>query len=213
MNNLLEKAEGDFVERTFEGDDINVASFRAATQVHGPGERFALWTQECLKRCPGCINGHMLKSEVANLMPQKTLLDFVRRSRDGVLAVEGITIMGGEPMLQAKGLAILLEAIKAETPDFNTLIFTGYTLEELQRFNRQSINDLLALTDTLIDGTYERTQRDAGHIRGSKNQNVHHLTERLAERDFSRKGDEHSVNLTSQGVYHGQTGIPINQFA
>ena len=30
-----------------------------STEAEGPGTRFALWTQGCTLRCPGCCNPHL----------------------------------------------------------------------------------------------------------------------------------------------------------
>ena len=93
----------------------------------------------------------------------------------------------------------------------NILIFSGYTLEELKAFNSEGINELLVLTDTLIDGVFLKDQFDNELVRGSKNQRIHHLGDkRLSGRDFARNGRElilHPVSgeRTSTGVRRRDT--------
>ena len=49
---------------------------------------------------------------------------------------------------------------------------------------------MLDSIDVLIDGRYDTTERDLTTILGSRNQRLHHLTNRLRNADFSRKPAE-----------------------
>ena len=52
-------------------------------------------------------------------------------------------------------------------------MFTGYTLEELQKLQDPKVDALLQETDVLIDGRYEEELRDLTlRFRGSRNQRV-----------------------------------------
>ena len=91
--------------------------------------------------------------------------------------ISGITISGGEPLLQAGALAELLERVGSRRPELTVILFTGYRLEQVE----ESIRDtLLSKVDLLIDGEYidERNRNDIG-LRGSDNQHFHFLTDRL----------------------------------
>lgn len=90
---------------------------------------------------------------------------------------DGITISGGEPFLQAAELADMLRKVadlSGEKP--GVIIYTGYTLEELETL--PGAQELLALTDILIDGPYIRELDDGKSLRGSSNQRVHFLSDR-----------------------------------
>lgn len=175
-------------ELTYPDGKLMVAATAPRTRVHGPGTRFSLWLQGCLKRCTGCINPQMLAETSPNaiLTTPEELLRQIRQARDSVAQVKGLTLHGGEPTLQARNLAPVLEQLRAETPQMNILMFTGYDLEELRALNNEAVNRLLATVDTVIDNPFEITLFDPLLVRGSTNQKIHHLTDALQGADFSR---------------------------
>ncbi len=97
----------------------------------------------------------------------QALLDPIGEPRDGV------TVTGGEPMLQPKGLSALLQRLKAH--NINVVVYTGFTLEALARRPEPEIRDVLELTDILVDGPFvARLAEGAGEWRGSRNQRIIH---------------------------------------
>jgi anaerobic ribonucleoside-triphosphate reductase activating protein len=96
--------------------------------------------------------------------------------------VEGITITGGEPFLQAEGLAKLVGEVRSQR-DFGVIVYTGFTLAQLEeKAEREpAIRELLETIDLLIDGPYLAELDDGRSLRGSDNQEVHPLTDRYAE--------------------------------
>ncbi|MBQ5825705.1 MAG: radical SAM protein, partial [Clostridia bacterium] len=89
--------------------------------------------------------------------------------------VEGVTISGGEPFLQAEALAELIKKVR-KIKDIGVIIYTGYLIEELSEV--QGADKLLELTDLLIDGPYVSELDDGKSLRGSSNQRVIPLSER-----------------------------------
>lgn len=65
----------------------------------------------------------------------------------------GLTISGGELFLQAKALADLIQEVRKKT-DLGVMIYTGFTLEELQEADNPDYNLLLEQCDLLVDGPY-----------------------------------------------------------
>jgi len=94
--------------------------------------------------------------------------------------IEGITISGGEPFLQSKALNALLNLIKSKR-DFGVIVYTGYTLEQIQAKNSSDDMSLLNNIDILIDGLYEESLNDGLSLRGSSNQNLHQFTQRYID--------------------------------
>jgi len=199
----------DFQEIALSDNQLSYYDLVPRSNVHGPGNRFCLWLQGCRKRCAGCINPHMLELEVKRTIRLEAILDLIRQSRDGVTNVEGVTLMGGEPMLQATEISKMIQILKSEKDDFNILIFTGYLLEELQSLNNPGVNSLLAQTDTIVDGEFDHYAIDSRLVRGSTNQNIHHLTPVLAKRDFSRRKQEETLAFSGGQIISGLTGIKI----
>jgi anaerobic ribonucleoside-triphosphate reductase activating protein len=93
--------------------------------------------------------------------------------------VEGVTFLGGEPMLQAKGLAKIARA--AWHCGLSVMVFTGYTFSKLKRMRPPGAEKLLSYTDILVDGPYmldfPETMRNWV---GSSNQRFYFLTNRYS---------------------------------
>ena len=72
--------------------------------------------------------------------------------------------------------------------DLPVICFTGFLLENLLREPRRTgVEDLLAQVDVLIDGPYVRERDDNRGLRGSNNQRIHYLTQRLADCDLENQ--------------------------
>lgn len=154
---------------------LNVAQIVDATAAEGPGLRFVVWVQGCNKRCRGCCNPNMLKLTAANLMPAQEVIERLRQVH-AQQPLEGITLLGGEPFLQAKGLAPLAQA--AQEMGLSVMVFTGYLREELTNDFLANAQELLAHTDVLIDGEFIRElQETTRNYVGSTNQRFHYLTD------------------------------------
>ena len=93
---------------------------------------------------------------------------------------QGLTISGGEPFLQAKALADLIQEVRKKT-DLGVMIYTGFTLEELQEADNPDYKLLLEQCDLLVDGPYMEELNDSKNLRGSSNQRAIPLTDRYAE--------------------------------
>lgn len=93
--------------------------------------------------------------------------------------VEGVTFLGGEPFAQAEALAYIGRSIKKH--DMSVVTFTGYIFEDLKRASRQDFDELLDVTDLLIDGPFQKDRIDFSRPWvGSSNQRFHFLTNRYA---------------------------------
>jgi len=155
---------------------VNVAAWRDCTEAEGPGRRAALWVQGCDKRCPGCCNPGFLPLVERELKPVARLLAELLLAQQRH-ALEGLTLLGGEPMLQAQGLAELARG--AQAAGLSVMVFSGYTLEELTACRPLGYRELLGATDVLVDGPYMRSQPDESRRWiGSRNQRVHYLSSR-----------------------------------
>jgi anaerobic ribonucleoside-triphosphate reductase activating protein len=90
--------------------------------------------------------------------------------------VEGITLLGGEPMAHAAGAAVLARALRQR--GLTVMVFSGYTLEEILANPDPYVADLLAQTDILVDGPYLREQPETRRRWiGSANQRIHFLSD------------------------------------
>jgi anaerobic ribonucleoside-triphosphate reductase activating protein len=95
--------------------------------------------------------------------------------------IEGISLIGGEPFLQARDLASVARACREMK--LSVLTFTGYTRKELEKIAceddiRGGAAELLAATDLLIDGPFmaDELEEERNWV-GSRNQVFHFLTD------------------------------------
>ncbi|WP_200157792.1 4Fe-4S single cluster domain-containing protein [Allochromatium vinosum] len=155
------------------GPCLNLAERCRRTRALGPGLRYVLWVQGCPFDCPGCL------ADLWRARRRNRLIAVESLARDilDTPEVEGLTLSGGEPMLQARACRRLIEQVRARRPDFTLVLYTGFTLEELQRSGHGERLALLDQVDVLIDGRYQAEHNDNRGLRGSSNQRVHLLTD------------------------------------
>lgn len=157
---------------------LNIANIVEATQAEGPGLRFVVWVQGCLKRCHGCCNGELLKIQPAHLIRSEDIIIRLKQAMEQH-RLEGVTFLGGEPFLQAEGLADIAQA--AQSVGLSVMVFSGYEKHELVESHFLGSQRLLANTDVLIDGEFDHTKIET--VRnwvGSTNQKFHYLTDRYS---------------------------------
>ncbi len=166
---------------------INLASWRSDTEAEGPGRRAALWVQGCQFLCPGCCNPNFLRIVPRKLVIADSLIERLAEAK-AEHGIEGLTMLGGEPMLQAQGLSKV--AAGSHELGLSVMVFTGYTLEELRSAPLPGTEELLSHTDVLVDGRYiaELPELERAWA-GSSNQRFHYLTDRY----------DRSIELTNDG--------------
>ena len=163
--------------------DLRVGYIKAGIRALGPGNRFVIWTQGCLRRCEGCASPEHQPLDGGYLVDTKELSNQIC----SCLSIDGITISGGEPFLQAEVLIDLLSRVKDVRPELTVIVFTGNKLEELTDLNSKVF---LGKIDLLIDGEYIPELNDGIGLRGSNNQRFRFLTDRLASyRNELESGD------------------------
>ncbi len=151
---------------------IRISWYLPRTEFLGPGKRFVLWVQGCERRCRGCIAVGLQDPAGGTPMEIDALCAEILRTPD----IEGVTVSGGEPFLQADALGALLHRVRAARPELGTIVYTGCTYEALRE--DPDAAPLLAETDLLIDGEYIASLDDGRAMRGSSNQRLLYLTDR-----------------------------------
>ena len=159
---------------------LNIASRLPCTEAEGPGRRAALWVQGCNKRCRGCCNPAYLQLVERELVSASSVLEWLENAHHAH-NLEGVTFLGGEPMLQAQGLAIVAQG--AESLGLSVMVFSGYTKNELDVLQLPGVDQLIRYTDVLVDGPYEVNLPEQNRRwAGSTNQQFHYLTTRYDAR-------------------------------
>lgn len=157
---------------------IRLAGLEPESIVDGPGYRFTVFVQGCPHRCPGCHNpkthdfdgGYWADTgEICTRLGENPL-------------VRGVTLSGGEPMMQAAALCEVAGAARAK--GLNVWCYTGYTLEQLLGENDPDRMRLLGLIDVLVDGPYLAHERSLDLLYcGSRNQRLIDMPATLAAGD------------------------------
>ncbi|MGE0706960.1 MAG: 4Fe-4S single cluster domain-containing protein [Planctomycetota bacterium] len=163
---MSEQREDDATER------LRLGSMIDATEAEGPGLRFVLWAQGCSLGCEDCCNPHLWSARGGEEREVADVLELVLAARARRPALEGITLVGGEPFEQDAPLAALCAQVRAD--GLSVMAFSGYTLEEL----RARGSRLLAHVDLLVDGRYlPALHTTAIRWVGSSNQRLHFLSD------------------------------------
>ncbi|QIS10496.1 4Fe-4S single cluster domain-containing protein [Nocardia arthritidis] len=170
---------------------LNIAATALATNSLGPGRRAVVWVQGCPFSCRGCIAPEWIPFRTQRLVrPGELAAELLRGP-----AFDGLTLSGGEPMAQAAGLAELVRHVRGEK-DVTVVCFTGFTLRRLRRDPPlPGVAELLSVVDVLIDGQYVVARNDGRGLRGSTNQRVHRLTDRLRDCGYDFENRPRSAEL------------------
>jgi anaerobic ribonucleoside-triphosphate reductase activating protein len=146
--------------------------------ANGPGVRVSLFVSGCTHRCPGCFNeeawdfayGHPFTAETEERLLQALAPDYV----------EGLTLLGGEPMEPSNQAALLpfVRRVKERFPQKSVWCYTGYLLDtDLLdtdgRAHAAATDELLRLCDVVVDGPFMQAKMDIRlRFRGSSNQRI-----------------------------------------
>ena len=169
---------------------IRLYMLHSSTKSLGPGNRFVIWTQGCNRCCPGCMSPKSRDFEDGEAWDTDVLSEKIINTEN----IEGITISGGEPFLQAEALCEIIEKIR-NNRDMGVIIYTGYQYYELLESGEIAVRKLLSLCDLLIDGPYVEEYNDGKSLRGSSNQKIIPLTERYRG-DIGLYGvEEHNMEI------------------
>lgn len=191
---------------------LNIAATCPATYALGPGLRSVVWVQGCAFHCPGCIAPDWIPIKPARLVQVEDIVGELLQNPQ----VTGITFSGGEPMLQAAGLARLARLARMKR-DIDIICFTGFQRADLEgNPPGPGVDELLNQVDVLIDGPYIARLNDNLGLRGSRNQRIHYLSDRLRHSNLDqiqRKAEIHIMDGQAMmiGVPPTRLGEAYNQ--
>jgi pyruvate formate-lyase 1-activating enzyme len=96
------------------GELASVHSWELVTAVDGPGTRMTVFFSGCPLRCLYCHNPDTMEMRRGEMVPASELIDRMMRYQ-GIFRRSGggITLSGGEPLMQPRVVARLLESAKA----------------------------------------------------------------------------------------------------
>lgn len=147
--------------------------------VDGPGLRMVIWAQGCIHNCYKCHNPQTHKLDGGIIVNTDYIINEMKKLK----LHKGITLSGGEPFLQAKGLSIIAQ--EAQTNNLDVWCYTGFLFEELMSESNPNYMEnmkLLKYIDVLVDGKFEEDKKNISlTLRGSTNQRIINVKETLKE--------------------------------
>ncbi|HEY2786081.1 MAG TPA: pyruvate formate-lyase-activating protein [Fimbriiglobus sp.] len=104
-----------FIKTSVETGDVGfLHSFTTGSAVDGPGVRVVAWTAGCNWRCRYCHNPDTWSTINGIAVPLERAVDELRKYRRGLQVMSGgVTISGGEPLVQDRFTMRLCTAAKA----------------------------------------------------------------------------------------------------
>lgn len=144
---------------------MKIAYICAPVHTLGPGNRLGVWFSGCDKECGGCISPEMKDTNYGIDYDVEMLLNLCNIQK-ALHNLNGITISGGEPLLQAKEIIDWLKLIDVS----DVLMYTGYSLEYVM--SQEYYNELIKVVSVLITDPYIEQLNDNLPLRGSSNQRI-----------------------------------------
>lgn len=120
-----------------------VHSIESFGAVDGPGIRFVLFLQGCNLKCKYCHNRDTWDMRLGSYKSLDEVYDKIMRYKNYIYPDGGVTITGGEPLLQAPFLIELFTKLKEE--NIHTCIDTSGMV-----VITEEIKKLLSLTDLVL---------------------------------------------------------------
>ena len=147
----------------------NINSLRLASPLevdsvsNGDGLRMVLWFQGCLYECKGCHNLESWAIDGGQVYLIEDIVNEIKKHPHN----EGLTLSGGDPLLQISALKILLPQLK--DLGLNIWLYTGDVYENL--IKDSNFRDIIKYIDILVDGPFVEKMLDLNlSYRGSSNQ-------------------------------------------
>lgn len=164
---------------------MNYANIKHYDIANGEGVRTSLFVSGCTHHCKDCFNpetwdfgyGKPFTKEVIDNIIQSLKPDYVN----------GLTLLGGEPMEIAnqKALLPLVEQVKKIYPNKTVWCYTGYQFEDLLsggKVHADWAEKLLNNIDIIVDGEFVKEKKDITlRFKGSSNQRIIDVQKSLKE--------------------------------
>ena len=136
---------------------LRIHSLQSLGTVDGPGVRYVIFLQGCHLRCKCCHNPDTWDTNSGKLMSPEEIFEKVKRYKEYFGAEGGITLSGGEPLLQSKEAYELLALCKEN--GINTCIDTSGAVMNAD------VRKLLSVTDrVLLDIKYTNDDDYRNHV-------------------------------------------------
>lgn len=141
--------------------------------VNGEGVCVSLFVQGCPHKCNGCFNPETWDFNGGQTFTEKNKWEIIKSIYANGIK-RNFSILGGEPLASQNlnTVSEIIKSVRTAYPDIKIFLWTGYTLEELDK-NNPSISFILKNINVIIDGKFIEEKKNLDlKLRGSSNQNI-----------------------------------------
>lgn len=156
----------------------NIHSIESCGTVDGPGIRFVIFMQGCPLRCQYCHNPDSWSTAENKKMSVEDIL----QKYDGVkeFVKGGITVTGGEPLLQTEFVTELFKAAKEK--NIHTALDTSGIL--FDKNNTGKIDELLKYTNLVLLDIKHINNEEHKKLTGAPNKNILEFAHYLSDKNI-----------------------------
>lgn len=149
---------------------MNYSKIKKYDISNGTGIRCSIFFTGCNFHCPECFNPELWDKNSGKLFDDKAKHELFTYLSD--THCDGLSVLGGEPLIQGMELVELLEEIRDTYPEKTIWLWTGYdihgNLDETQKL-------ILSNCDYVVDGLFKKELSGKKlRFRGSSNQTIWH---------------------------------------
>jgi len=160
---------------------MNYSKIKRYDISNGCGIRCSIFFTGCDFHCPGCFNPELWDKNSGEIFDDDAKSELFSYLEDE--HCDGLSVLGGEPLIQGQALVELLEEVKVKFPEKTIWLWTGFKidgkLDETQKM-------ILQNCDYVVDGQFkEHLAGKKLRFRGSSNQRIW----RHANGEFVRADD------------------------
>ncbi|MBQ9790604.1 MAG: anaerobic ribonucleoside-triphosphate reductase activating protein [Clostridia bacterium] len=152
-------------------------NIKSADIANGPGVRVTLFVSGCTHHCKNCFNPETWNFEYGKPFTAETEEQIIKLLEANY--IEGLTLLGGEPMEPSNQKALLpfVKKVKEKLPNKTVWCYTGFVFDKDLisggRAHTPDTDELLSLVDVLVDGPFVESLKNLMlKFRGSSNQRL-----------------------------------------
>lgn len=147
---------------------MNYSKIKKYDISNGCGIRASIFFTGCPFHCPGCFNPELWDKNAGKAfddMAKSELFTYLSDEH-----CDGLSVLGGEPLVQGIALVELLEEVREKFPTKNIWLWTGFEIDgNLDETQKMILNNC----DYVIDGQFkEKLSGIKLRFRGSSNQRI-----------------------------------------
>lgn len=152
---------------------LNIHSFESLGALDGPGLRAVIFLKGCPLKCHYCHNPDTWSNEGGQVYDLKTLIKRINKLAPYIKDKGGVTISGGEPLLQAEALIPFVKELKQK--GFHVALDTAGSL-----WNR-SVEKLIQLVDLVLLDFKHTNPKSYNRLTSGSLKDTQHFLQMLIE--------------------------------